>query len=211
MKRKLLLFLFIVLSSSQIALAQIKKGSIFLGGSAFITASKVNSDFSDGDRKQLNYSFFPAAGKFIEDNLVWGGELQIAGFNNKYGFDLYQRNFTVGAGTFIRKYFQVVNRLYVFGQGRFGVNYIRENARGTHDALDSKGYSIGISAYPGMSYAISKKVYLETGFANLVTIYYQHKKAHQNIAPTTIRTGDFHFGTSLDSETGLTVGIRVII
>jgi hypothetical protein len=211
MKRKHLLFLLIVLSSSQVTLAQIKKGSIFLGGSAFITTYKANTNYPDDDRKHVNYSFFPAAGKFVEDNLVWGGELQLAGFNYDLGFDRRHKNFTVGAGTFVRKYFPLVNRLYIFGQARFGISYIREKTRGAGDRSDSKGYSVGVSAYPGMSFAISKKIYLETGLANLVTVYYAHKKITQTMTPTFLKTNDFHFGTSLDSETGLTVGIRVII
>jgi hypothetical protein len=150
-------------------------------------------------------------GKFVKDNFVWGGELQIAGYKHKFAYDSYQKNSTVGAGTFVRKYFPILDRLYIFGQASFGVSYISETSRGTSNGYSSKGYSVGISAYPGMSFAISKKVYVETGLANLVTLYYAHKKIRETAILNTARTDDFHFSTSLDSETGLTVGIRVII
>lgn len=211
MKRKTLLFLFIALSSSQVLMAQIKKGSIFLGGSVSITTAKYNSEFSDQDRSQAAFSFSPAVGKFVKDNLVWGGELQLAGYKNKFAYNSYQKNFIVGAGTFIRKYFPVVDRLYIFGQANFSVGYISEKSKGTGNEYNGKGYSVGISAYPGMSFAITRKVFVETGLANLVTLYYTHKKIRETSVLNTVKTNDFHFGTSLDSETGLTVGIRMII
>lgn len=70
----------------------------------------------------------------------------------------------------------------------------------------------GFRMYPGLSYSISRKLHLETGFNNLLNINYSNEKnQYRNPATSTTRTNRFSIGTSLNNLSSLYVGFRVLI
>jgi hypothetical protein len=81
---------------------------------------------------------------------------------------------------------------------------------------DIKGYSFDLSFYPGIAYAITKRVQLETGFANLVDVNYVHSKntsttGANNDVLSTARSNNFAISTSLSNNFGFAVGIKVLL
>lgn len=213
MKRKLLLFSFIVIASSQISKAQISKGSIFLGGSFGVSTQTSDNDLNDWDVKNNNYNFSPALGKVIKDNWVFGVELNVGGYHNKNGLTSYNKLFTTGAGVFWRRYFEVLNKFYLFGHARAGVSYTTEDIQSGSQHTDVKGYGIAASIAPGLSYAIKKKIHLEMSLNSLANISYAHKKAEFSspIDFSTSKINEFNVGSNLFSQSGYSVGIRFFL
>ena len=210
MKRKTLLFLFIVISSSQITNAQITKGSFFLGGSVGFSTYKGDADLVDMDQKRTTYDFSPAFGKVVKDNLVVGGEMILGGYKVENNISTWDDRIQAGAGVFVRKYFPVINKLYLFAHGRFGVAYVREEYKQPSTYTYSRGYTIGVGVNPGISYAITPKFHIETSLSSLVSLSLAHRNTEYSNDQYVVNTksNEFSMSSNAFSQTGLYIGIR---
>ncbi len=222
MKKKILLFtasLLIVcfLQSS----AQITKGSVFLGGQIGFNSQTTTSTIV-GMSPQKNNGFYisPAIGFAMKDNLVIGFDVTYShsyNTNNSINYPYDQTNNMFGAGVFLRRYIPLGKGFYVFGQGRLGgssnTGKINQNAVNLSD--DIKGYSFDLGFYPGISYQISKRLQLETGFNNLFDISYQHSTDTQantySSDVTKSTTNSFSASTSISNLASFTLGLRLLL
>jgi hypothetical protein len=195
--------------------AQIKKGSIFLGGdlSGYTQKSKAETGV---DYKTTGFNVSPVLGKFIKDNLVIGGNLgfSLSDMKNDLGIDNKIRGYQVGV--FIRKYKNIgVGGFYIFGQAGLNAGYVIQESdapvNGYDDAL--KRTSVSINANPGISFAVNKRFHLETGFSNLISLSYFNEKRDDNSPNITGYTSNgFSLSTSLSNATSsLYVGFRVLL
>jgi hypothetical protein len=217
MKKFTLLFVFTNLLLAATMQAQIKKGSIFLGGDlGGSTQTTKRNDVEINNQKGLTIS--PVFGKAIKENLILGGDI---------GFNLYENNngpnsssFTTnknnsyGAGVFIRKYKSIgKSNFSMFLQGRFGINYSNIDYNGpTINYEQIKRYTVSVTAYPGISYTVSKRLQLETGFNNLIGLnYFTEKKQVNSQFPYTDKTNGISINSSLNNISSLYLGFRVLI
>lgn len=215
MKRKTLLFLLIFISSSQILQAQISKGDYFIGGQLGFATLKNESSQTYSIYKQTNIIIATALGFVTKDNLIWGIDIPVEIYKNvpAPGTSTDRKWLSAGAGIFARKYFEIVDRFYLFGQGRLGASYILE--KNSFEAARQKktGYSIALSVYPGISYAIKKNIHIESGFYNLGAIGYTRTKTTSTDI-TRLESGKssaFGFAADIDNSTSFTVGIRFFV
>jgi hypothetical protein len=215
MKRKPLLFLLIILFSSQIVQAQISKGDYFIGGQLGFAMLKNESSRNYSNNKQTNIIIAPALGFVTKDNLVWGFDVpvEIYKYEPAPGTGNNRTWLSAGAGVFARKYFEIADRFYLFGQGRFGASYISE--KNSLEAARQKrtGFSLMLSVYPGISYAIKKNIHIESGFYNLGAIGYTRTKTTST--DLTVfdngKSSSIGFGADFDNATSFTVGIRFFV
>lgn len=227
MKKHFYLFIlfFAVTLGSQ---AQIKKGAILLGGTLGFGTSKGSTYDNNGNlsdkQSTTDVTLSPSIGKAIKDNLVAGFDLSYEGYKNNQGSDGGYGTTTTtrgyGAGMFLRRYIPLGSGFAIFMQTRLGGTYNTQkytsNGGAPYPYTDGKWYSIDLSFYPGVAYAITKRVQLETGFANLVDVNYVHNKnttasgGSNNVISTTKSNG-FGISTSLTSQVGFAVGIKVLL
>lgn len=215
MKRKPLLFLLIAITSSQILPAQISKGDYFVGGQLGFASLRTESSQAYANQKQTSIIIAPALGFVTKDNLVWGFDIpvDIYKYEPAPGTSDDRTWLSAGAGVFVRKYFGIADRFYLFGQGRFGVSYIHEKS--SLEAVRQKrtGYSVALSVYPGVSFAIKKNIHLESGFYNLGSIGYTRTKT-TSTDPAILPSGkstSFGFAADFDNATSFTVGVRFFL
>jgi outer membrane receptor for ferrienterochelin and colicin len=217
----LLILFFAIAYGSQ---AQIKKGDILLGGTLSFNTQKTTQDnnFPSQPYKQSNFSITPSIGKAIKDNLLAGFDLTFTGSTNTQGTgagSYANKLHNYGAGVFLRKYKPLGSGFAIFMQTRFGGNYNTQKTQYNGDPYPNsniKGYSFDLSFYPGIAYAITKRVQLETGFANLVDVNYSHSKNSQttganNDVLATSKSNSFGISTSLSNGYGFAVGIKVLL
>jgi hypothetical protein len=217
MKKKFLLIISIIVIAFFQGNAQITKGSVFLGGQiSFYNQSASSPQAANLTQKNSQFNISPAYGIAIKDNIVVGGDLTYSYakvLTTNYPYD--QINKTYGAGIFMRRYVTIGKRFYVFGQGRIGGTYNTETITQGDPSMydDIKGFSAGFYFYPGVSYQLSKRVQLETGFNNLFYIEYDHSRDNQTNAGvvTETKTSTFSAGTSFNNIAAFTLGIRVLI
>jgi len=213
MKQKFLLASVTVLLLSLTTKAQIGKGSVWLGGNIGYSSVKTKIDAQD-PTTQWNLTINPAIGKAISENTIAGIDLLFS--------DSQQKNTTsaikydtkrYGAGLFMRWYVPVINRLYIFGQGRVGFDYLKEDDTATPPyggkKGTTKGWDAGLYFYPGVSFAVNKKFQLEAGFNNLFGAQYTYSKSSSET--TTIKTDNFTAGINLDNKSTFTLGFRLLI
>jgi hypothetical protein len=218
MRKLTLLFFFTTYILSTTIHAQIKKGSVFLGGDIGGSTQTTKRNGTEVN-SQDGLTILPLFGKAIRENLILGGEAGFSLYNNKNkdfnpGSNSQQKNNSYQAGVFIRKYKQIGKSGFsMFLQGRLGFNYFRNEFSSSYQATDkTKRYTIGISAYPGISYAVSKRLQLETGFNNLLNLnYFTEKKEIGGSLGYTDKTNGIGFGSNLNNISSLYLGFRVLI
>ena len=202
------IILFLTVHSS----AQVNKGALLLGGDFGGSTQKITTATATVSRQKV-VIFSPVVGKAIRENLVFGGELNFL-FNetDNSGSTSRQKNF--GGGLFLRKYRPVGNSGFsVFIQGGVNVN------RGENEFIGSgtiqnetKSFNVNLNARPGLSYAISRKLQLEAGFSNLVSLnYFSEKNSAAGSTISPIRTKGFSINSSLFSPSWLYIGFRLLI
>ena len=217
----LLLCFFAIAYASQ---AQIKKGDILLGGTLSFNTQKTTPDnnYPNPAYKQTYFNIIPSIGKAIKDNLLAGFDLTFTGSNNTQGSgtgSYTNKIHNYGAGVFLRQYKPLGSGFAIFMQTRFGGSYNTQKNQmdgATYPYNNIKGYSFDLSFYPGIAYAITKRVQLETGFANLVDVNYAHSKntvttGVNNDVLSTAKSNSFGISTSLSSNFGFAVGIKVLL
>jgi hypothetical protein len=217
MKKRILPITLISLITFFNAHAQINKGSIFLGGQiSYYNQGASSPQATNQTTKNNQFNISPAIGKAIKDNVVVGFDLSYASAENKttnYPYD--QKTNTYGAGIFMRRYVPLGKGFYVFGQGRVGGSYNTGNIKQGDPVIadDIKGFSATFGFYPGISYQLSKRVHLETGFNNLFYIEYDHSSDKQTNTGvlTEVKTNTFTAGTSFNNIAAFTLGIRVLL
>jgi len=214
MKKRLLLLAstsFFIIAGN----AQVKKGSIFLGGD--IGGSSIKTEASGSAFNKRNVVFVsPVLGKAIKDNLVFGGSLDIGFFEDEYT-SVYnsQKSNSYGVGFFLRKYKPLGNSgFFIFVQGSLNGSYSRDQQEDPNSSIKyaARRYGVSFSAYPGISYAVTKKLHLETGFNNLLNLGYWHEKRTSD-TPTavTYKSSGVSISSSLNNFSSLYLGFRVLL
>lgn len=209
------------------ASAQIKKGSFFLGGDIAVANVKTSrtSTSSSGNTppggKIKALSIQPVIGIAVKENLIAGVDVAYSkgksenvastGTINQDGF---------GAGVFLRRYYPLASRFYLFGQARLG--YAKQNSEQklpstSQFTIKEETASVLASLYPGLAYNVTKSFYLEVGFSNLLQTGYEKttRTESQTFNNNTVRTVNtekgFFMQSSLANTTSLNVGVRFII
>jgi hypothetical protein len=198
-------FLFVVLSC--FLHAQINKGSVLLGGNVGFSTTKAK----DTSLENNGVSVSPVVGIAVKQNLVVGLSFNYSHSKDNLNLNNYQsEGKSYGAGVFVRKYVPLGKGFYLFGET--GLNY--QDYSGaytyTYQKTELKVQSIGINLYPGVSYAISKKLQLEFGLPQLVTLGYSKTRQIVNDA-TTQKTNEVYFSASASSFSNFILGFRIFL
>jgi len=206
MQRKLLLsFVFVLFIAS--LHAQIKKGTVLLGGQIGFNAQKSNPSFADGN------AFFisPVFGQAIKDNLIVGVSATYSQRHYDYNPGTYNLH-SYGLGFFIRQYKELGKGFYLFGEAGAGGNYYKEKQDLPNNISNYTNHvsSFRVSLYPGVAYAATRRLHIEAGFSNLALLEYNHNR--KEVAGNADQTGNsFNFTSSLSSNAGFTFGFRVLL
>lgn len=213
MKQKVLLSLLILFSVIGSAHAQISKGSLWLGGGVSYSKSKTNLPSTIPDTTRI-FNITPSIGIAVSNNLVVGIKLLYSSYKDNIS-PLYsnQKNKQYGGGFFVRKYIPVVNRLYIFAEGDATYThfkFLRTYSNGYAD-LYNKGWTGTIAFYPGLSFALTKKLQIEAGFNNLLGIQYTKANANDGYYNTNKRSETFTAGVNLENGSALFLGFRLLL
>lgn len=209
--------------------AQIKKGSILVGGQ--LSAGKFERDISNffpipqplpfdpnEEAKFLNVGI--SIGNAIKENKVIGINFNTATtkqtiFLNQTESITSKNNFNE-AGLFYRGYKKLGKDFYFFGQANGSIYFSKTKFNHTTSINNSinKNVGVSISVAPGLAYAISKKFHLELSLQNLAAIQYSTSK-HEftNPAIRTINSNSFSFNSSLGGGVlgNMGIGFRLIL
>jgi hypothetical protein len=192
---------------ASITKAQITKGSTFVGGQISVSKSKSKGGISA--QETSSFSFSPAIGTAIKQNLIAGIDLSYGHWEYEPAFSPVQKSNNYGGGFFLRRYVPISNRFLFFAQGRAGYGHSKtESNSGTYQSsTESNGASL--SFYPGVSFALSKVLHIEAGFNNMAVLGYSHATSKQTGSPDQ-SSNSFTFSTGVAS-TDFSFALRFII
>lgn len=200
--------------------AQIKTGTLYLSGQAGFSHEKNNNT----DDKIQNFSIIPMVGVFIAPNLAIGTGAGYIGSRAEntdvnylgFGVETLQSDVKADAFTarpFIRKYWTLSDKLYIFGQLEIPIEIGKRTADLQLNYFDMNGYtysqsmnieqkytSFGINVKPGLDYFINKNWTIE---ATIGEFGYNNMK----IKDQENGTDTFNFGLNLSS---VTFGVKYI-
>jgi hypothetical protein len=209
MKQKFLLSIIFVCSLVVSTKAQINKGAIWLGGQASYNQTSEKSLGSSTTNKNSGFYINPAIGKAIKENLVLGFSAGYSHSKNKTGSTTNSRFNSYGGGVFIRKYFPVISNLYLFGDARLNVSRAIEKGYSSSGDNKNKYWNVAISATPGIAYAVSKNIQIESGVNSLFSLVYQKRDSKQGF--TEGKSSSFNSGILLDNGTPIYIGFRFLL
>jgi hypothetical protein len=217
MKQKFLLSALFVCMFFVSTQAQIGKGSAWLGGNIGYSQSK--SDYVNSpDQKTEVLQFSPSVGTAIKENLIAGISLgyteNTQKNTNPNGNYAKTTSKYYGGGIFIRRYIPVVTRLYLIGEATAYYNSGKITTTEVYSTVNSKvttkSWNTSLSFTPGISYGLTKKVQLETGFNSLFAVGYG--KSKRNLTGSSKETSEsFSAGINLENKSTFYIGFRFLI
>ncbi len=163
------------------ASAQIKKGSIYLGGDISAYSQKKDTSSNGPGYKNNSIGFNISAGEFVKQNLVVGIYAGYSHFGYNYNGFVYNRNQkgnNYNAGLFARKYKKLLKDFYFFGEvgtGYFGSSETDIDMPGN---VTTKYITNGgdLHITPGISYRIYKKLNVELSVPRIFSVQYSVQK-----------------------------------
>ena len=190
--------------------AQLTKGSTWLGGTAGYSSNSSESQFA-ARTKTRAININPAVGKVVKPNLVAGIELAYnSSKETRNGSPFEVKNRSYGGGLFARKYIETFKRLYLFAHGGVGATVINGDVISSLPAnSETKGWQGNISLYPGVSYMLTSRIFLEAAFINLFTLSYANSKT--TILDDVYKNSSFSANANLNNAANFGIGIRFII
>jgi opacity protein-like surface antigen len=140
--------------------AQEGEGAGFSKGDVFISGSVGFDSAKQGDAKSNEFTFSPAAGYFLTENIAAGVRLNIVS-----GEDTAETTYSeFGADVFGRYYFTPASKFSVFGELAVGFG---NEKRETVTNIETKYTSFGVNAGVGVNYFLSDNFAIEAGWAGL--------------------------------------------
>ena len=203
----------------QLAKAQVQKGSLFLGGSIGIT--KSNGEGGNGDKSNVfNWNISPQIGKAIDQNKVLGLQFSLGGNTNENtytgGNTGKSEGKQLGVGIFYRQYFPIYKKWMFYGQANANLNFFNSSSSTQGIKNQQTKLTSGVlTASLGITYQVSKKLWLEAGLSNLVGIEYNHQNSETlssaGVVTSTFKNNSVSANFNLNGSNNFAFGFRWII
>jgi hypothetical protein len=203
-----------------IANAQISKGSTFLGGSvSYNTGESENENNTQYKSESTSFGIRPQFGKAIATNKILGLFVNYGGskFEQSSGnVTTVDKTQTYGGGIFLRNYYTLSPRFYLFGEAGLGVTSSNRE-RTSNSILTSEDNTTGISLTitPGISFAAGKKLHLEASLNNLFSMDYSASKSkyydNSGVLTSSNKGTSFNAAANASGFSQISVGLRWIL
>jgi len=211
--KKTLLLACTIISFATISHAQIKKGSVLLGGSVGASSVKLETNSSERKAKSINIS--PAIGFAVKENLVTGVTTSFITYKsdpNIYGNKLDYDGFSTGL--FARRYFPLSKSFYLYGNADVNFHkFSRDEISSTDYRTKTSSKGISLSIEPGITYAVSKRFHLEAALSDLFNASYSKSKREEVTisGSTTTNERNFNIGANLNTSNLFYIGFRLVL
>jgi hypothetical protein len=191
--------------------AQITKGTKLLGGNL---SSSIDRSDSKPLSRQFNIMVNPSLGFTFKDNRVVGFTI---GFGHSASRlpNSYSKSDTYDASMFYRRYLTLGKGFYLFGQANTGYRLFDADQY-SHQSFNGqkvRQHYIYVSLYPGVAYAVNKRIHLELGMNNLVSLGYTTSttKTYYPGFHSEEKHSAVNLYTNANPQSNLSVGFRIAL
>ncbi len=213
--RKFILLTLTLLLIVFTAQAQIKKGAVLLGGNISVGKSKQTYTNTDNESTNSYLNISPSLGFVTADNAVWGFNLTVGIQTSESNQPTEAKASSYGGAFFHRRYVTLGKGFYLFGQAAAGYNYNKQkiSAPTNNQTRTTRTDHVYVSAYPGVTYAVSKNFHLEAGLNELLSLSYsvQNETTVSSGSVSTYKNKGFSFGTNFSNSNPFNVGFRFLL
>jgi hypothetical protein len=215
MKKLLVIILFFGVN---LALAQIQKGTIVVGGGLNLNGeSGKRTDYDDYDSHSKDNGFGISAGyaKFKNESTAYGLFISYSymGYNSEYEFEFDSakygsRKHMVYAGPTVTKYIPIRDKLF-FTVGS-GISLGIGQGKDIDSRIDDRKstiWSAGVSASPGLAFFLNDNFALSASIGSLYYRYSSEKSKEENINGEKPKETYHSYGLSFNVNT-FTIGLK---
>ena len=216
--RKFLTLLLIAIVTGNLTHAQIKKGAVLLGGQVAVEQIDTHGGVNLQSNQKNNAAVFNISiGKAIKENTVWGIKAGYGSNKNKVttgANSATNQNKFYNLGLFYRKYKNLSNNFYFFGEagaGYYGITQTSTDNTGNNNSKNTLS-ALQLSLTPGIAYQVCNKLQLEILLPNMVIAQYGvSKNTIQNKVVS--KSDQFQFSTNLNGSpfNALAFAFRLIL
>ncbi len=151
------------------------QGSRVVSGSVYFNsgASENTTDSSEDKSIFRSINLYPSAGYFMKDGLEIGatvGLMHQSNISKTEEIKHTTRTKTISLSPYVRKYIPLLEQLHLHGTAyaSFGIgNTSSKNNQGSSSVVVSTHNSVGIGAYPGLTYFATPRLGFTATFGNL--------------------------------------------
>ncbi|HYH14484.1 MAG TPA: outer membrane beta-barrel protein [Flavisolibacter sp.] len=211
--KKILLLACTIISFATITQAQIKKGSVLLGGSFGFSKNEYEADANEGKTK--SFLAYPSAGVAIKDNWIIGlsGGLSGTRYKPEVSGNTYKSN-GFSSGLFVRRYMSLSKSFYLYGNA--GISYNKSESEERHISDYTRNIAVqgvSFSVTPGITYAVNNHFHLEAALNNLLNLSYNKNIEERVSSGDKYKTESktFDYGTNFSNAAPLTIGFRFVL
>ena len=209
--KRIVLSTLILFCIASVANAQITKGTKLLGGNLSTSLSKSDTEPLN---RQFGITINPSLGFTYKDNHVIGFTATYGHSDSRYQ-NTRSESDTYGAGVFYRRYLTLGKGFYLFGQANAGYT-LYDADQYSHQSFNgqkSRQHNMGISLYPGVAFAVNKRIHLELGMNNLATLNYSTNttKTYFPGFHSEAKYSGVNFYTNANPQSDLSVGFRIAL
>lgn len=176
-----------------------------IGGSIYYNDQKSeqsSNGVSQVYTKNSALGIVPSYGFAMRDNFIVGADLSYTNSVSKSGSNKAKTD-AFGIGVFARPYKNLgASGFYLFVQGRVGADFSKNST------FNHKGFTIGAGINPGIAYAVTPKMHIETGLNNLFYAGYSNTKYSDGA--NAYKNSGFTANIGLGSSTQWTVGVKFL-
>lgn len=208
--RKKLLAIVLCCGFAGTASAQINSGTVIAGGS--LGVSTYTEAYGNNERTIRSLDFYPSIGFFIRDNLAVGLN---TGWNNSRDKNAgaQQENSGFRVGIFTRKYRSLSKGFYLFGEAGAGYDRQKQDNTSANQNSYQTRNTFRVYVYPGVSYAVGRRLQLEAALADLLQISYNrtHTAYSTPLAEGGNRASNFGLQSGIGNNIPLNLGFRLFL
>lgn len=195
------IFVLSALIFSSVCFAQTEQGSKFIGGGIGYSSSggenKVGTTSTDKPTTSA-FTFTPQFGYLIATDLAVGAQLNVNLMKVKDGDDKTTSN-TFGLSVFAKKYQQIVDRVYIFGQANIGFSSGKTKFDNGGTEVDGPTTNtFGINIFPGVEFFATPQISVFTS-VGLLGLNFTNEKDDTGPVETNDKTTNFDLNLNLSN------------
>jgi hypothetical protein len=142
-----------------------------------------------------------------------------------YGRSSLKQNFTnaqstqttnyYNAGVFYRRYMTLSKKFFLFGEGEVYYAYSKQLQVQPTYKSESNIKTVGLSFYPGVAFAVNRRIHLEAGLNDLLNFSYSTGNSEYTPTPagntTNSKSSGFNVQTNVNTSAPLSIGFRFVL
>ena len=183
---------------------------VYVGGNVSFSATAIDQTVDNTTTevgRTTSFSILPEAGYFLADDLSVGGKVGISlqrQNTNPGGDDNISSLLRFHISPYVRKYFSLGDKLYLYGEG--GVSFATGTEKNTVGGTTSDGPTVtdfSVAIAPGMEYKVSDRFAVNMDLGGLG--YTIHKTTSSGNPETITKDKRFYFNAGFDN---LSFGVK---